>query len=122
MKKIVSIITISFLLLFLIGCKTNKPSGEVYDKEFRPAYSTTVLLPLTIYNGKTVTTIIIPYIYYYPNRYVIHIKWFDVKKDKWRYYEYFVNETLYEKVNVGDMFEYQKGTYDREPYTREKAK
>ena len=116
MKKIVSIITISLLLLVLIGCKKNKPSGEVYDKEFRPAYSTTVFLPLTIYNGKTATTIIVPYIYYYPNRYVIHIKWFD---GKWKYHEYFVSKELFDEIEIGSEFEYQNGTYDREPYTRE---
>ena len=74
---------------------------------------------MVIPNGKTVTTILIPYVFTYPKRWVIHVKWYVENKDKWKYHEYFVDEEKYKTIDIG---QYYDGTdaYDEEPYTKER--
>lgn len=58
-KILVIIIVLSGLLLS--GCGNELKQGEVYEKEFKPAYDQLMFIPVVISNGKTCMTILTPY-------------------------------------------------------------
>lgn len=74
MKKTVAIAIALILLLFSTGCAAAITSGEVVDKTFTPAHTQLVLIPVCITNGKTVTTHLVPYFYYYADRWDVTIR------------------------------------------------
>ena len=122
MKKIRIAILLTFLvcLLFLSACSPKITSGEVYDKEHRESFTTVSLYPLIISNGKTTTTTMVPYTVYYPERWVIFIKSFE--DGEWMKEDFYVSESVYNSISIGDMFEYDanRGDLTDEPYTKEK--
>ena len=120
MKKI-SIAILLVFVLFLSACSPKITSGEVYDKEYREAFTTVSFYPLIISNGKTTTTTMVPYTVYYPERWVIFIKSFE--DGEWITEDFYVSEAVYNSINIGDMFEYDenRGDLKDEPYTKEKA-
>lgn len=120
MKKIRIAILLAFVL-FLSACSPKITSGEVYDKEYREAFTTVSFYPLIISNGKTTTTTMVPHTVYYPERWVIFIKSFE--DGEWITEDFYVSEAVYNSINIGDMFEYDenRGDLTDEPYTKEKA-
>lgn len=119
MKKALFSILCLIMLFSLFGC-SSITEGEVYEKEYREAYTRTQIMPLIISNGKTATPIMIPYIVHYPERYVIHIKAF--VDDEWTTEDFYVSKEVYDSINVGDMFMYdeERGDLTDEPYTKER--
>lgn len=119
MIKKVLISLLVLVSLFTWGCGNKLKEGEVYDKEFKPAHTTTVFIPVVMSNGKSSTTVIVPYFYFYPDRYVIKIKAF--KDDEWLKNEIYVSKDVYEGIDIGSEFKYVEGRdLLDEPYTREK--
>jgi hypothetical protein len=120
MKKVICAILLLATILSLVGCSPTINEGEVYEKEYRAEFTTVMMLPLTISNGKTVTTTIIPYVVHYPDRYVIHIKAF--VNDEWMTEDFYVSKEVYDSINIGDMFVYddKRGDLQDEPYTKER--
>ena len=114
------ILVLAALVLLLSACSPKITSGEVYDKEHRDAFVTVSFYPLVTYNGKTSTTTMVPYTVYYPERWVIFIKSFE--DGEWLTEDFYVSETVYNSINIGDMFEYDenRGDLTDEPYTKEK--
>mgnify|MGYP003292093251 FL=1 len=108
------------LVLLLSACSPKITSGEVYDKEHRDAFVTVSVYPVVTYNGKTCTTTMVPYTVYYPERWVIFIKSFE--DGEWLTEDFYVSESVYNSINIGDMFEYDKnrGDLTDEPHTKEK--
>lgn len=120
-NKIICLVCLIFVFLLMCGCSTTITEGEVYAKEYREAFTTVNCYPVVIYNGKTTTTMIIPYTVYYPERWVIFIKSFE--DGEWLTEDYFVSESIYNSINIGDIFVYDesRGDLKDEPYTKEKA-
>lgn len=120
-NKIICLVCLIFVFLLMCGCSTTITEGEVYAKEYREAFTTVNCYPVVISNGKTTTTMIIPYTVYYPERWVIFIKSFE--DGEWLTDDYFVSENIYNSINVGDIFVYDgsRGDLKDEPYTKEKA-
>ncbi len=118
MKNLLVLCLISTILLS--SCGETVIEGEVYHKEFRTAHTTVIMLPLTISNGKTSTTMLMPYTVCYPDRYVIHIKAY--QDEEWKTEDFYVSESVYAEIQVGDMFKYDKdrGDLQEEPYTKER--
>lgn len=121
MKKICIAILLVFVL-FLSACSPKITSGEVYEKEHRDAFVTVSVYPVVTYNGKTSTTTMVPYTVYYPERLVIFIKSFE--DGEWITEDFYVSETVYNSISIGDMFEYDesRGDLTDEPHTKEKTK
>lgn len=121
-KKIVFTLLIVLALIMLISCSDSINEGDVYEKEFKPEYTTVSVLPMTISNGKTVTTIMVPYTIHYPDRWVIYIKAYDEETRKWITEDFYVSEEVYDSVNIGDYFVFDEdmGTRD-EPYTKQES-
>lgn len=120
-NKIICLACLTFVFLLICGCSPIITEGEVYAKEYREAFTTVNCYPVVISNGKTTTTMIIPYTVYYPERWVIFIKSFE--DGEWLTEDYFVSESIYNSINVGDIFVYDesRGDLKDEPYTKEKA-
>ncbi len=120
MKRIFLFLICLLLILCLCACGSSITSGEVYEKEYKEAYTTIMSFPLVISNGNTTTTTIIPYLVHYPERYVIFIK--DYNGKEWLTEDFYVSEEVYNQIKIGDMFEYDKsrGDLKDEPYTKEK--
>jgi len=95
--------------------------GEVYEKEFIPAHNQVMTIPIVITNGKTTSTILIPYMYYYSDTWVIRIK--DFQGNKWITEDFYVSKEVYDVVNIGNEFKYEpnRGDLNDQPYTREKV-
>lgn len=119
--KMIVAVVLFLIVTTLSGCGHRLTEGEVYDKKFIAAHTQALLLPMTIYNGKTSTTVLVPYTYYYPDTWTISIK--DFQDGKWIYAEYCVPEEVYTSAEIGSIFRYEK---DRDltepPYTRERGK
>lgn len=120
MRKTILLTLCLSLLLLLCSCSDAITEGEVYEKEYREAYTTVMILPLVVSTGKTTTTMMIPYVVHYPDRYVIHIKSF--VGGEWVTEDFFVEKEVYDSINIGDMFIYDSGRGDLsdEPYTKER--
>lgn len=116
------LITTFIMLGLLAGCDCNKlREGEVYEKEFKPRHIQTLLMPVCISNGKSTTTVLMPYIIIYPDRWRVCIRAFDGKQ--WKSTSYYVPPEVYNAVKVGDQFVYEKGRdLDKEPYTKTRQK
>lgn len=115
----ISLIIILIIVISLSGCSVKITEGEVYDKEYKEAHKKVMIIPITTYNGKTSSIHMIPYVYNYPDRYIIRIKKFI--DNNWKQAEYYVPKEVYDSINVGDQFEYVEGRdLTEEPYTREK--
>lgn len=121
MKKTCIAILLVFVLL-LSACSPKITSGEVCDKEYREAFVTVSFYPVVTYNGKTSTTMMVPYTVRYPERWVVFIKSFEDGKCITE--DFYVSEAVYNSISIGDMFEYDenRGDLTDEPYTKEKAK
>lgn len=123
MIKKTSLVALIFITLFLFSaCATEPFEGEVCELEYEEAYTTTVILPVTIYNGKTTSIIPVPYIRSYPDRWRVVVREYDSEKDEFIYHECYVTEETYNSLKIGDWFVYDEDyCYPNEPYTQEKA-
>lgn len=122
MKKYLSLFLAFILALSLCGCGHRLTEGEVYDKEYQAATTQTVLHPIVISNGKTTATILIPYVYYYPDRWIVRIR--EPNGDgTYTTDKYYTTEAVYNAVNIGDTFCFDPDRdFENEPYTRERQK
>ena len=120
---ILSIIAACFVLtalkVLLSGSKTRLTEGEVYDKSFTAAHSQTPMLPMVHSNGETTYTTMMPYIRNYPDTYSISIR--DFQDGEWITETYYVSKEVYNDVEIGDIFKYEKGRdLEEAPYTQER--
>ena len=120
MKKIICAWICIIMLFFLCGCSNEITEGEVCKKEYREAHTTVMLLPLTIFNGKTTISIMQHYTVHYPDRYVIFIKAY--QDEEWKTADFYVSKETYDTIKIGDMFLYseERGDSQDEPYTKER--
>ncbi len=121
-KKFTFVLVLLALTMLLIsGCGNKLREGEVCGKEYREAYTTIRLMPLTISNGKKTTTRLFPYIIRYPDRWSVTIKAYTEDNREWETAKYWVTKEVFDAVNIGAQFEYDAETcLDDEPYTRER--
>ena len=119
MKRIITLCLIFMMMLTMFAC-SKITSGEVYNKEFRPEHTQLLILPLSIYNGKSSTIIMVPYYIYYPDTYVISIK--KMVNNEWKTADYYTDKETFDKTEIGYMFQYDK-TRDlqEEPCTKTRA-
>lgn len=112
------VVILIVMAVILTGCQKSF-EGEVCELELKEAYTTTVILPITIFNGKTNTVIMVPHIRTYPDRYRVKVKTFDVENNKYTYNECYVTKECFEQLKIGDWFVYDKDyCFDSEPYTQ----
>lgn len=109
------------ILLMLSGGSAKITSGEVTKKEFSPAHTEVRIIPLVMTNGKTTHVITVPYFYTYPDRWYVTIEAWDNKSEKMLRATYRVTKNVYDAVDIGCEFVYDKTMEPTEPeYTRER--
>lgn len=121
MKRAVFVVLAVALLLVLSGCSGKITSGEVVKKSFTPAHNEVRVIPVVVSNGKTCITRVVPYTYHYSDCWEITIAAWDEEEKKMQTATYRVNEGVYESVEIGAEFVYDKDMKPIEPeYTRER--
>lgn len=122
-KKTILVLAILVCILSVLsGCGTRKiTSGEVVEKTFTEAHTETRLIPICISNGKSIITILRPYIYHYSDRFEITIQKWNEEKSEMETATYRVTKAVYNSVEIGYEFVYENDMCPQEPeYTREK--
>lgn len=108
------------LMLMLSGCTERITQGEVVSKQFIPAHTETRITPLVRSNGKTTTVTPVPFCYHYSDKYLITISGTD-KDGNTRTAQYRVTKEVFEAVEIGAEFVYDKNMKPEEPeYQRER--
>ena len=120
MKKYLVLFLTFALRISLCGCGHKLTEGEVYDKEFEEATTQVMLIPIVISTGKTTTTSVVPYVYYYPDRWIIRIR--EPNGDgTYTTDRYYTTKEIFDSVNIGDTFSFDPDRdFENEPYTRER--
>lgn len=121
MKRIIAIMLVIISLFALCACSNEIEQGVVFKKEYKPAFTTVMIIPMVVSTGKGTTTIPVPYTYYYPERWVIYIQ--DEVNGELVTEDFYVSQEFYNQVNIGDIYTYDENRGDliNEPYTREKG-
>lgn len=106
---------------FLTGCSKKITQGEVVDKTFSPAHVQTMLVPVFISNGKTMTTYFIPYVYQYPDTWTITISG-PGEDGETETATYRVTQEVFDAVPLAAEFIYKPEMEPSEPeYRRERS-
>lgn len=121
-KKKLLIIPIVAGIVFLSGCKEKLKEGEIYNKEFIPAHTETVLISTVHTDGKMSYTTVMPYVYYYSDSYEIDIRDYNEEEKEYDTATYYVTEEVYNQCEIGSIFKYEKGRdFTEIPHTRKEA-
>ena len=120
MKKLVLIVAVFAILL--ISCTPKIKEGEVYDKDFRPAHTTIILMPIVHYAGKTTFTTLVPMCFFYPDAWYISYRAFNEKSKKWDTATVWVPREVYDLAQVGGWYERTENDLDERPRVRQKDK
>jgi hypothetical protein len=90
------------MALALTACGHKLREGEVTGKEHQPAYTTMILMPMTISTGKASTTTFVPMFFFYPESWAVKIKAYD--GHVWQTATWWVSQSVYDQVRVGGYF------------------
>lgn len=105
----------------LCSCSEQITIGEVVYKKYNPEYTTTMVIPVTISNGKTSTVAMIPYVYHYNESWEITIRGWDEEEQEFETATYRVTEEVFETTYIGGEFQYLQSMEPNIPeYTRER--
>lgn len=118
-KKLISaLLATTIVTMCLAGCSPKLKHGEVYAKEFIPAHTVTMFVPMVHTTGKSTWTQSVPFIYHYPDDYTVSIKANDGSGDTATYH---VTKNVYDAVDIGYEFQWDsESCSDTAPYTRER--
>lgn len=123
MKRLASVVFLVAILLSVTGCKKKITSGEVIEKNYTPAHTSVNVVPIITTNGKSTYTFFVPYTYYYPDKWEITIQAWNEENSEMQYATFRVDESVYDKVEIGAEFVYDESMEPNEPeYTRKKIK
>lgn len=121
MKRAILLSISVSLAVLLTACGTKITSGEVVEKNFSPAHSTVMVIPLVRSNGKTTSTTLVPFIYHYPDTWTITIGKYSERREEMLYATYRVTKDVFDVVEVGAEFIYDETMEPEEQeYTRER--
>ena len=120
-RKIVAFIGILLIFSILTGCSKAITEGEVISKEFTPAHTQIMFIPIVPTNGKTSYTTLIPFIYYYNDKWEVTIQQYDDEQKEMLSATYRITEEVFDAVTIGSEFVYSNDMEPLEPeYTRER--
>lgn len=108
-KRIKAMILVLILSAMFSGCGNKITEGQIYEKEFVPAHTEIVLIPMAFPGGKTVKTRLMPQIRSYSDTWYIRIQSTEVDEDgKREKAEYSVTEEIFNQYEVGDFYSHEK--------------
>ena len=121
MKRCVVGLATLFFVVTLSGCSETITEGEVIKKEFTPAHTTCMSMPMYVSTGKTMSVIMIPYIIHYSDAWRVTIQQCVEESGEYAKATYRVEEDVYDEVDIGDWFVWSEDMEPEQPeYTREK--
>jgi len=120
MKKMAFVIAVFAVLL--TSCTPKIKEGEIYDKDFQPAHTTMIMMPIVHSAGKTTFTTLVPMWFFYPDAWYISYRAFNQKSNKWDSATVWVNREVYELSQIGDWYERKENDLDEQPRVRQKDK
>ena len=122
MVSLAALLLLATILVWICaGCSPALTEGEVYEKVFEPAETFVQIVPIVISNGKTYTTVCVPYTYHFPDRWVIKIR--EPQADgSYLTEKFYVTKEVYDATPIGSQFVYDESRdLLEEPYTKEEA-
>lgn len=105
-KKMTRTNVIATMLAFVLFCLLLSgcgriTSGEVYSKDYHPAYSREVYAPIKIGD----TTIPNWETRHYPEKWSIDIRKMDEETNEWKTRRVYVPKTTYDRIQIGDWYD-----------------
>ena len=117
-ERTLGILAIILILLSLSGCSTIT-EGKIIEKEFTPAHTETILLPVVTKVGNSTFTNLIPVTRDYEDQWVIIFEGVN-EKGEIDIRKVYTDEETYNSHEVGDNFIYVEDRDEDEPeYTEE---
>lgn len=120
MKKAFFIVAVFAVLL--TSCAPKIKEGEVYAKDYSPAHTTVILMPIVRSTGKTTSTTIVPMCFFYPDSWYISYRAFNEKSKKWDSATVWVTREVFDLVQIGGWYERTDEDLDDQPRIRQKDK
>ena len=99
-----SIAAIALSLSMLTGCGSQITHGKVIAKDFTPAHSRVVMVPVVHSTGKSTFTTLHPFVYHYEDEWEITIQGFAADSSEMQTAVYSVSEEVYDAIELGDEF------------------
>ena len=91
------------MALTLLSCGTPQHAGTIIEKWYEPREENLVLLPICMANGKSVTTVLVPYLVTDNEDFCIKIKEM-TKKGKERSHVIYLNKDTYDTISIGQYY------------------
>jgi hypothetical protein len=122
-SKIIGKITalIVICILGLSYCSDSIKEGEITKKWYEPESTIMMLMPITISNGKSFSTMMVPMWIHDDEDFVIQITAYNEKKEKFQTKTLYLTEELYNSIFVGDYFVQCVGCDDNDPDIKKRA-
>ena len=113
---------IAIIAMFLLcGCSDEITQGEVIEKNYSPAHTKIITMPVVISGGKTSNMILIPFKYYYSDKWEITIQQWNEESKEMQTAVFRVTKEVYDDIEIGSEFIYKEYMEPNYPeYTREK--
>lgn len=108
------------LLATLCACEQRPAKGLVTAKRFEAAHTDMVMMPLIIYNGKSTTTILMPYWFHYPDRWILTIEPYDDSGRPLPTRTVQITREAFEATDKGKWFEETDANTDHEKVRKER--
>lgn len=118
-KWLHNVLYLVLALVICVGCN-NITEGEIIEKWYEPEHNYVTIMPVTISNGKTTTTMMIPYYIYDGEDYCIKIKGIN-KKGKEKIKTIYVRGEHWQKLDKGQCFRID-GDCSEKDFTYKKEK
>ena len=117
-ERTLGILAIILILLSLSGCSTIT-EGKIIEKEFIPAHTESILIPVVTKVGNSTITNLIPVIRDYEDQWVIVFEGIN-EEGETETRKVYTKEETYNSYEVGDNFVYVEDRDSDEPeYTEE---
>lgn len=103
MKRLISAALLCLILLLTSCSILSQPitEGEVYKKEYVPAYTYSYSNKIPIDDDYSIT---VPITYSYPERWTIYIQAFDNPTETFIQAQFDVSEEVYDRLEIGDWY------------------
>lgn len=120
--KFISLIAFTVILMFLLcSCSNKITQGEVIEKTYTPAHSEITIVPFITSNGKTSTVRVVPFVYYYSDKWEIKIQKWNEESKEMQTAVFRVTKEVYDDIDIGSEFIYKEDMEPDDPeYTRQK--
>jgi hypothetical protein len=112
-ERTLGIVAIILILLSLSGCATIT-EGVIIEKEFIPAHTESILIPVVTKVGNSTITNLIPVVRDYEDQWVIIFEGINEEGEK-ETRKVYTNEATYNSCKIGDNFVYITNRDSDEP-------